>query len=357
MYNSLMTEVQRYDYSELQARIDADGFLYDSPITGRVGIQEYRRADGTVVRELRLPEEVFHPDALASAKGKPITVDHPAGGKVNKSNAHRVTVGTLISEAKQDGDYVRNDLVIHSPDAIGDRRQLSYGYTAKMDETPGEHPLYGRYDSIQRHIRINHLSVVKSARAGGIAKLNLDGNEDFLNPQEHQTMTVKVKLDNGIEYDAAPEVAVELNKLRADASTAAEQLKTIPQLQAKVDALESDAKTVQAKLDAAKAEGRAEAEARTKLEAVAAGFKIDCKDKSDREVKEAVILAVRKDAKLEGKDELYINAAFDMAVEMKGDALMASQRQAVHTKTDNAGTPTSAQKREAMIAGFNKEDK
>jgi hypothetical protein len=44
-------------------------------------------------------------------------------------------------------------------------------------------------------------------------------------------------------------------------------------------------------------------------------------------------------------------------VEMKGDALMASQRQAVHTKTDNAGTPTSAQKREAMIAGFNKEDK
>jgi hypothetical protein len=354
-----MASVQRFDFADIKATKTDEGFLQDSPIIGRVGIQEYRKADGTIRRELRLPENVFNADSLASMRGKPITSGHPVTGKVTAKDSHRVTIGTILSEGRQDGDYVRADIVIHNTSAMGDNKQLSLGYTTQLDETPGDHPVYGRYDAIQGPPTVNHLSVVKSARAGNVARLNLDGDESdpFLNPQEHQTMTVKVKLDNGIEYDAAPEVAVELNKLRADASTAAEQLKTIPQLQAKVDALESDAKTVQAKLDAAKAEGRAEAEARTKLEAVAAGFKIDCKDKSDREVKEAVILAVRKDAKLEGKDELYINAAFDMAVEMKGDALMASQRQAVHTKTDNAGTPTSAQKREAMIAGFNKEDK
>jgi len=346
--------VQRYDYVELQARIDADGFLHDTPIVGRVGIQEYRRADGSIQRELRLPEEVFHPDALASAKGKPISVDH-ADGKVTKKNAHRVTIGTMLDALKQDGDNVRADIVIHSPDSIGDRRQLSLGYTAKLDETPGDHPVYGRYDSIQRDITVNHLSVVKSARAGPVARLNLDGNEDFSTPQEHAPMTVKVKLDSGIEYDAVPEVAAELAKLRADAANTADQLKTIPQLQAKVDALEAETKDLPAKLEAARAEGKAQAETRAKLDSVATGFKIDTAGKSDREVKEAVILAVRKDAKLEGKTAEYIDAAFDLAVEFKGDVAMANQRQAAkHNDGGAAKGETSDSKRAAMIANMTK---
>jgi len=347
------TQVQRYDFAELQARVDADGFLHDTPIVGRVGIQEYRRADGTIQRELRLPEEVFHPDALASAKGKPISVDH-ADGKVTKKNAHRVTIGTMLDALKQDGENVRADIVIHSPDSIGDRRQLSLGYTAKLDETPGEHPIYGRYDSIQREITINHLSVVKSARAGPVARLNLDGNEDFSTPQEHAPMTVKVKLDSGIEYDAVPEVAAELAKLRADASSVAEQLKTIPQLQAKVDALEAETKGFNAKLEAARAEGKVQAEARAKLDSTAAAFKVDTAGKTDREVKEAVILAVRKDAKLEGKTAEYIDAAFELAIELKGDAAMATQRQAAQ---HNDGAPkgkSAADKRAEMIANMTK---
>lgn len=347
--------VQRYDFAELKARIDSDGFLHDSPIVGRVGIQEYRRADGTIQRELRLPEEVFHPDALVSAKGKPISVDH-ADGKVTKKNAHRVTIGTMLDALKQDGDNVRSDIVIHSPDAIGERRQLSLGYTAKLDETPGDHPVYGRYDSIQREIRVNHLSVVKAARAGPVARLNLDGNEDFFTPQEQAPMTVKVKLDSGIEYDAVPEVAAELNKLRADASNTAEQLKTIPQLQAKVDALEAETKDLPAKLDAAKAEGKAQAETRAKLDSVATGFKIDTAGKSDREVKEAVILAVRKDAKLEGKSAEYIDAAFDLAVEFKGDAAMAAQRQAAQHNDGKSAVVSSADKRAAMISNLTKKE-
>ncbi len=346
--------VQRYDFAELKAIITDEGFLRDTPVVGRVGIQEYCRADGTIQRELRLPEEVFAQSALDSAKGKPISLDH-ADGKVTKKNAHRVTIGTMLDGLIPDGDTVRADLVIHSPDAIGDRRQLSLGYTATLDMTPGEHPVYGKYDAIQKNISINHLSVVKVARAGPVARLNLDGNE-FFNPQEHQTMSVKVKLDNGIEYDAAPEVAAELTKLRADASVVAAELKTIPQLQAKVDALESAAKEVPAKLDAAKAEGQAQAAARTKLEAVATGFKVDCKDKADREVKELVIKSVRKDADLTGKDDTYIDAAFDMAVEMKGDAAMASQRAAALKNDGGNAVDTSAKHRDAMIANMKKKE-
>lgn len=357
-----MTTVQRYDYSEFKAHLDDDGFLHDSPVVGRVGVQEYRNADGSIRRELRLPDEVFNADSLASFVGKPITVDHPKQGRVTAKTAHRLTVGTILSEGKQDGDTVRAAVVIHSPDAIGDRRQLSLGYTAELEMTPGEHPVYGRYDAIQRNVKINHLSVVHSARAGAIARLNLDGNEEveFINPQEQQTMTVKVKLDNGLEYDAAPEVSAELAKLRADATenAAKVQAKTdeLSKAQAKLDALQSEVAGFQAKIDAAKEEGKAAALARTALEKTAEGFKVDCAGKSDREVKEAVIKAVRADANLDGKPDVYIDAAFDMAVEMKADVNMQDQRKKVNN-TDGGNKQLTAREKYAMhMANLGKKD-
>ena len=324
-----MTTVQRYDYSDFRATKTDEGFLVDSPIVARIGIQEYQDAAGNVRRELRLPEEVFHPDSLASMRGKPITVDHPGSGKVTSKDAHRVTVGTILAEGKQDGDNVRTDITIHSPDSIGDRRELSLGYTAILDEEPGVWNGQ-QYDAIQRTIRVNHLSVVKRGRAG-VARLNLDSSEvldDFFNQQEHQTMSmVKVKLDSGLEYDAAPEVSAELAKLRDDASAAVESLKQIPKLEAERDALKSKCDAMPDELAKAKESGKVEALARIQLETVAGKFKVDCKDKTDREVKEAVILSVRKDAKLEGKPDIYIDAAYDMAVEAAPDAAMAKQRQ------------------------------
>lgn len=359
-----MTTVQRYDYSQITAHFDDDGFLHDSPVVGRVGVQEYRNADGTVRRELRLPEDVFSADSLATFVGKPITVDHPKSGRVDAKNAHRLTVGTMLAQGKQDGETVRADVVIHSPEAIGDRRQLSLGYMAKLDMTPGDHPKYGRYDAIQRDIRINHLSVVQSARAGAIARLNMDGNEEFevFSTQEQQTMTVKVKLDNGLEYDAAPEVSAELAKLRQDSTEAASKLKTasdeLSKAQAKADSLQSQVESFQAKLDAAKEEGKQSAIERMKLEEVAKGFRVDCADKSDRQIKEAVIKAVRADAVVDGKPDVYIDAAYDMAVEMKSDFAMQSQRKQVNnTDSSGAGKPmTSREKQAAYQASLGKKD-
>lgn len=335
-----MTEVQRYDYSNFTATKTDEGFLVDSPIVARIGIQEYRR-DGKTWRELRLPEEVFHPDSLASMRGKPITSDHPASGKVTGKDAHRVAIGTILTEGKQDGDNVRTDITIHSPDAIGDKRELSLGYTAILDETPGEWNGQ-RYDAIQRTIRVNHLSVVKRGRAG-VARLNMDSQEepnDFFNQQEQQTMTVKVKLDNGIEYDAAPEVAAELAKLRADAQGFATKLDAIPKLEAERDTLKARVDGMPAEIAKAQANGKAEALARIQLETVAGKFKIDAKDKTDRQIKEAVILTVRKDAVLAEKSDVYIDAAFDMAVESAPAVAMANQRKDAMTVTDDKPQPS-----------------
>lgn len=354
-----MTTVQRYDYSELQTKIDEDGFLHDSPVVGRVGVQEYRNADGSVRRELRLPEDVFHADSLASMRGKPITVDHPKSKKVTAKDATRVSVGSILSEGRADGDAVRTDLVIHAPQSMGDRRQLSLGYSCKCDETPGVHPEYGAYDAIQREIRINHLSVVRSARAGAIARLNIDGDEDLPTTQEQQTMTVKVNLD-GLEYDAAPEVSRELDKLRADAAASATKLNAVAdektKLQARVDALQAEVDGAQTKLDAAKEEGRQVALARLKLEEVAKGFKVDCTDRTDRQVKEAVIKAVRADADLADKSDVYVDAAFDMAVEVSPARADAAQRLAVHGDATVAKPEDKTDAHEDYMASLGRKD-
>lgn len=347
-----MTTVTRYDYSNFTATKTDEGFLVDSPIVARIGIQEYRRADGSIRRELRLPEEVFNADSLASMRGKPITVNHPATGKVTSKDAHRVTVGTVLDAGVKDGNNVRTNITIHSPDAIGDKRELSLGYTAKLDETPGVWE--GQpYDAIQRDIRVNHLSVVKSGRAG-VARLNLDSNEEFFNQQEQQTMTVKVKLDNGIEYDAAPEVSVELNKLRADATDA----------KSKLDAVTAEKDVLQAKLDGvadqlvkAKEQGRVDALNRLNLEATAAKFKVDAKDKTDREVKEAVIKAVRKDADLTEKSDVYVDAAFDMAIEVAPVANMADQRQKANTRNDQAAPMSSKERHKQYMDSLDSRNK
>lgn len=346
-----MTTVTRFDYSSFQAVHTDEGFLVDTPVVARIGIQEYRRADGTIRREFRPPEEVFHADALASMRGKPITVDHPASGRVTSKSAHRDVVGTMLTEGKQDGDHVRTDITIHSPHAIGDRRELSLGYTAVLDETPGEWN-GERYDAVQRNIRVNHLSVVKKGRAG-VARLNLDSDEEFFNQQEQQTMTVKVKLDNGIEYDAAPEVSVELNKLRADATDARTKLDAV---QAKADALQAKVDAQEDALKQAREEGRTLALKRLELEGTAAKFKVDHAGKTDRQIKEAVIQTVRKDAVLSDKSDVYVDAAFDMAVEVAPEKHMADQRKAVHsTKTDGGVVTSNDSYRAYMDSLQNKE--
>lgn len=49
----------RYDRATIRAAVTDEGFLVDSPVVGRVGIQLYENADGTVRREFRPPEEVL----------------------------------------------------------------------------------------------------------------------------------------------------------------------------------------------------------------------------------------------------------------------------------------------------------
>jgi len=347
--------VQRYDFAQLKATKTDEGFLVDTPIVGRVGIQTYLNADGTTRKEYRPAEEVFHPDALASMVGKPITDAHP-NGKVTAANFKKLTIGTILGAGKQDGDNVRVDIIIQDAEAIikaekGGVRELSLGYTVDLDETPGEYN-GEKYDVIQRNLKINHLALVPKGRAGN-ARLNLDRFDAvaFMEAEMPNVMS-RVRLDNNIEYDASPEVVHALETLRADALN----FKTQSEAQkAEAEKLAGERDTLKARVDGFAAElakvktdalesARAEIKARAELDKAAEGFKVDCAGKSDREVKEAVIKAVRSDADLTGKSDEYVNAAFDMSVSMKADAAMQGQRKQA-MNNDGAGVAkTAAQK-------------
>lgn len=168
---------QRYDSIPLgETYFTPEGYLIDHPILTRVGIFEYKNPDGSIRRELRLPEEVFAPESLASYKGKPVILTHEAG-MIDSDNVQQEQIGTILSEGTQDGDNVRAQIIIHDARKLDyGLRELSLGYSLDLEETPGE--WQGQpYDVIQRNIRVNHLALVEKARAGDSARLNIDGED------------------------------------------------------------------------------------------------------------------------------------------------------------------------------------
>ncbi len=195
-----------------------EGYLVDKPIVTSVGIFEYANKDGSIRRELRLPEHVFAKESLASYRGKPVILTHRAG-TVDKDNVDREHIGTILSDGIQDGDDVRAEIIIHDTDVIqkSGLRELSLGYSLDLDETPGtwngQH-----YDAVQTNIRINHLALVNKARAGEQARLNIDSrdeiseggapmdkNKDNLTPEELEEAIKQFKAKRAAHADGGDE--------------------------------------------------------------------------------------------------------------------------------------------------------
>lgn len=341
-------QVQRFDQVKIQATKTPEGFIEDSPVIGRVGILEYRDATGKIRREFRPPEEAFSADSLASLRGKPITIGHP--GIVSNKNVKAVKpIGTVLSPGIQDGENIRADMVIYNLDTPN--RELSCGYKVDLDETPGEYNGVA-YDAVQRKIVYNHVALVQKGRAGPIAKLNMDSEQEIDYKEDENTMA-KIKLENGIEYEAAPEVIAAYDKMKADA---AEAVKAVDEEKAKAKSAEIEAKgkmdAVEAERDTLKAEkakfdeqlkakDKEHADSldklvkeRVSLLSVAASHKVEKADSmTDKEIKMAVIKSVRGDsADLSEKSDEYINAAFDFCkADVRGDG-MEQQRKAVGGK-------------------------
>lgn len=222
----------RTDSVPVDEHYSAEGYFYDNPILTRTGIFKYTLEDGSERRELRRPEDVFDPESLASYEGKPIIITHDAR-VINKDNARRERVGTILTPGQQDGETVRARIVIDDPDAVkaSGLRELSVGYYQDLIMEPGEwngEP----YDAIQTNIRVNHLALVAVARAGDDAHLNMDSqdsnggmtpmdeNEKMNNPTQDDDATVdttKPTTDDG-EGAGSPPVTPGLDPVGVQAA-------------------------------------------------------------------------------------------------------------------------------------------
>lgn len=184
-----MGKFRRYDFGKIDSfeRTSNGGLRIPSFLT-RAGIFEYRTADGSVVRELRPPEEVFAADSLASLRGVPVTDLHPPT-LVTADDWKEKAAGHVADNVEPVGEFVAADLVIQDAALVrlveaGQRKDLSCGYTMDTEETPGV--WNGQpYDRIQRNIRYNHVALGPAGwgRAGPDVSLRLDSGDACMVPE------------------------------------------------------------------------------------------------------------------------------------------------------------------------------
>ena len=346
--------VTRYDFIEIKAAISPDtGWITDNPIVTRAGIFQYRLPNGKVRRELRTAEEVFKADSLATYRGVPITDGH--NGIITKDNAKGI-IGTVISPGAQDGDNVRAELIIHDPNKLGQRKELSCGYTCDIDDTPGSYQGTD-YDCLQRNIRINHLAVVVKGRAGN-ARLRLDSDDavNGLFEQENEMSEVKlavVKLDN-IDYQASPEVINALARRQEQLDALQRRFDSI---EAERDTLKASAEKHKTDIEKAKDDTREEMKLRGQVEELAKQHSINF-DEADSiiAVKKKVLGKLRPSLKLEEKSDEYVSSAFDLTIEAEAEKTKKVSKQIDKTKQRSDDNATETNSAESSRAKDDRED-
>jgi hypothetical protein len=350
-----------------------NGWLRAPATLTRVGVFDYAGPNGTVRRELRLPEEVFKADALSSFDLVPLTDDHP--GELDSKNTHTYSVGSVGKvHADTAEGLVRAELLVTDGNAVtkieSGKQELSCGYFADLDMTPGvwTDPRTGRaerYDCVQRNIRGNHVALVSKGRAGPEARVRLD-SADFAVlvsdsshnnasgvdiPPAKETPQVKITID-GVEVEVSDLAAQLIGKER---KTHADMLSAV---QAEAKTAKADGEKHAARADAAEAQVtklndeiktlpekmKADAAARSQLEGQARevlGKDQKFDGKSDDEIRKLVITKLDAAAKLEGKSPEYVAARFDSAIAfaVKGNPATSEAAARISAGTKTEGTP------------------
>jgi hypothetical protein len=163
-----------------------DGRLrFDAFIT-KPGVFEYADPTypGGIRRELRDDREVYSQRTMESFAQVPVTHGHPPT-MLNAENAKYHMVGSTGDQVQRLSPGVGEPDHLATSGMVADRAtidamesgdtEVSCGYGCAIDETPGTHPVYGKYDCVQSNIIGNHLAVaVGRGRAGRTARARMD---------------------------------------------------------------------------------------------------------------------------------------------------------------------------------------
>ena len=374
--------VQRFDRASLPAgkaeRLDSGAIRAPARLT-RTGVFTYLQADGKVIRELRLPEEVFSPESVRSFELVPLTNNHPSvgNGAVTADNARSLAVGSVAGVQKDptapnfltamisawDGEAVRQ--------IEAGKMELSCGYFCDREPAPAgatyKDPITGDatpYDFTQRNIRGNHVAIVQAGRAGPEARIILDGADPGAavevestrdqvsltqsspsgQPQEAKSMKT-IRID-GVSFEVSDQVAEAMAKAEAQAADQIKALKAdADQAKGQVAALTGQVSKLTADLAAAMDPSAVQAKVAERMEIVkiaeAHGLKADGLDMDG--VKRAVVAKLDPAIKLDGQSADFVAGLFTVLtnkVQSVGAAIANStqtiQRADSHTNKNSA---------------------
>lgn len=320
------TRYDRITLDRARALMLDNGMMRVPAKISRVGVQEYRRGDGSIERAYRPPNEVGAQQSVATFDARPVVVDHPRenGSVVDAKNVKRLGVGVVLNPVFRDG-FIEADLLIQDADAVdavkSGKVELSAGYFMDRDETPGVSPEGQSYDFVQRNIRANHVAIVDEGRAGPQCRIELDAvSTDFPamsagDRPKGETNMLKMTID-GVEVEVSNLAATLFQKERTMAAGLLDSAKAeIQKKTAQCDALTEKVSKLETDLKAAPEKARAMLVERAALEAkvktVAPDLKCDGLD--DLAVKKAA--CEKHGIKLDGKPDSYIAARFDVLAE------------------------------------------
>ena len=347
--------VQRFDFGRITSvqPTPQGGRLVPAAVT-RTGVFPYRRADGSIRRELRLPEEVFHEDSLATLKGAPVTDLHPPE-MVTPENFSKYSIGHVKDDVRHDDRLVHAPLAVQEKNAITkldnkERKECSLGYECNLEDTSG---VWNgeRYDAIQRDIRYNHCAIGPEnwGRAGSEVSMRLDSKEEDAaichlddvsdiegdsqtNNDESKPQMKKVTIDS-IEYDfgsaghvQALEKQIRSEQVRADSAEADIKGGTdkVAELEGKLEAETKRADTAEGELATANDPKRLDSRVKERQALIERASKLDKADKAEDKInfdglseREIMVAALRADdADFDDTDrpDAFIEGMFGQAV-------------------------------------------
>lgn len=355
--------VLRYDTGSLGSvqRTQQGGIRVPASLT-RAGLFRYQNPDGTFRVEYRPLDEVSRADSLATLADAPVTNLHH--GLISPANWRKAAVGSLSGAARMDGDHVVADLVIQDAHVIsliesGERREVSLGYRMRLERTPGT--FNGeRYDAIQRDIKYNHVALVPRGRGGRDVALRLDAEDNQANPFGRQD-DMKIEIINGTEYEVGTSAHRAASQAQGVAQAAAQvRLDALPTLEGANATLTAQVADLQTRLDAQPSVIAQAVQDRIALLAVGSRAGVDIReDMTDDEARRAVVSKLHPKIDLEGKEEAFVSAAFEIAISgltgadigtTREDALRARRRDGKGEEREDADTRAPDQiAREAMI--------
>jgi hypothetical protein len=216
--------VSRYDVAVLgNAEKTSQGFLRMPAHLTRAGILEYRRADGTTVRELRPSSEVFAPQSLATLRAAPVTDLHPTE-MISPANVRKLSIGIVSEDVRADGELVAAAVTVQEADAIaaverGERREISCGYRCRIDATPGTYRGQ-KYDQVQRDIVYNHVALGPRnwGRAGRDIALRIDAQAGETQPDADATV-FRLDAADALSITTTPPTAAGKRRAPVDMTT------------------------------------------------------------------------------------------------------------------------------------------